>query len=78
MLTGFSRRWVMANKPDDHDRHERIRARVREMLAQYENEVEDIILEGTGWAIQLVNEEVARVYETETEEDDAISKPACK
>ena len=59
----------MSNKPDDNDRHERIRARVREMLAQYEDDVEDITLEGTNWAIQLVNDEVARVYETETEED---------
>ena len=59
----------MANKPDDNDRHERIRARIREMLAQYENEVEDIVLEGTDWTIELVNDEVARVYETATEED---------
>ena len=59
----------MANKPDDNDRHERIRARVREMLAQYENDVEDIVLEDTDWAIQLVNDEVARVYETESGED---------
>jgi hypothetical protein len=59
----------MANKPDDNDRHVRIRARVREMLSQYEDEVEDIQLEGTDWTIQLVDDEVARVYETETEED---------
>ena len=59
----------MANKPDDNDRHERIRARVREMLAQYENDVEDIVLEDTDWAIQLVNDEVARVYATDSGED---------
>jgi hypothetical protein len=39
------------------------------MLSQYEDEVEDIQLEGTDWTIQLVDDEVARVYETETEED---------
>jgi hypothetical protein len=59
----------MANKPGDNDRHERIRARVREMLAQYEDEVEDIILEGTDWTVQLLTDEVARVYESETEDD---------